>query len=322
MNALADPDYISSMVCQRLVSKGLLPAPVPLQRLSRAAEVGDSKFVFVSRPGRQFVVTVSPVRFPEVVADECFKAARMRSHLGDLGTPIPEPLDTGRIETSSYVVVPYRKPLSTRRGARWLARIWMRRPLLDWLLQVARRHGGPCDPSRYEASLQALGAAVAQDSPTATVLRAAEKHLRSGRFAPRVTPMHGDLWEGNVLHGTGQTVFTLVDWRGSEIDGFPLFDLIRAADSFRLSAKGLERELQRHRTALGCEVEDLPLYVLGALGHYAARLGEMPLALFRDMADNCVRHLSSALGLPPRSRPARPLGDNPGQHAASRPPLT
>jgi hypothetical protein len=322
MNALTDSDFVSSFVCQKLVSKGVLQAPVSLRRLSQAAEVSDSKLVFLSEGRRAFVVMVSPDLFPEVVADECLKAAQMRSHLGDLGAPILEPLDAGRIQTSSYVVVPYCKPLSMRRGVHWLDRTWMRRPLLEWLLRVAHRHNGPCAPSRYQASLQALGTAVAKDSPTAALVRAAEQHLASGRFVPRVVPMHGDLWEGNVLHGVGDRVFTLVDWRGSATDGFPLFDLIRAASSFRLSAKSLQRELQRHRDALGCQVEDLPLYLLGALGHYAARLGEMPLARFRDMADDCVRHLSSALGPSARSPPMRPLADDYGQPAASRESLT
>jgi hypothetical protein len=127
------------------------------------------------------------------------------------------------------------------------------------------------------------------------LLRTAEKRLSSGSFAPRTTPMHGDLWKGNVLHGSGSTPFTLVDWRGAEIDGFPVFDLVRAASSFGLSPRGLRRELQLHQAALGCQAEDLPLYLLGALGHYALHRGEMPLDLLRTMIDDCVRRLTSAL---------------------------
>lgn len=42
-------------------------------------------------------------------------------------------------------------------------------------------------------------------------------------------------------------------------------------------------------------MEDLPVYLLGALGHYAARLGEMPPAAFRAMSDRCVTCLSRGL---------------------------
>lgn len=299
MDALTDADYISSFVGQRLATRGLAHAPVSLRRYSQGPGVADSKLVFLSEGRHAFVVTISPALFPNIVAEEWLKAEQMRSHLGDLGTPILEPLDSGRIQTSSYVVVPYRKPLSTRLGLRWLDRIVVRRPLLLWLLQVAQRLSAACETSRYEASLQALRAIVCGDSATATLLREAGAYLESGRFEPRSSPMHGDIWKGNVLHGAKTTPFTLVDWRGSETDGFPIFDLVHGASSFGLSPKALYRELQLHRAALGCQPEDLPLYLLGALGHYAARLSEMPLALFRKMSDDCVRLLSSGLGSSP-----------------------
>lgn len=318
MGTITDADYISNFVGERLMSKGLLGSPVPLKRLGHdMADRPDSKLVYLSKGRHGLVVTVSPPQFPEVVAEECLKAARMRSLLGDLGAPILEPLDVGRIQTCSYAVVPYRKPLSSRRGMQWIHRIWVKRHLLEWLLQVTQRRSGACEASRYEASLQALGERLAVDSLAAELLRLGESRLRSGRFAPRITPMHGDLWKGNVLHGVASTAFTLVDWRGSETHGFPLFDLIRTAGSFGLSPKALSRELQLHRAALGCEIEDLPLYLLGALGHYAARLGEMSPALFRSMVDECVQRLSSALDASAVFTPVRLLANGQGRHAAT-----
>lgn len=296
MGTITDANYISNLVGERLMAKGVLGSPIPLQRLCQGTEDHpDSKLVYLYKGRHGLVVTVSPARFPEVVAEECLKAAQMRSQLGDLGAPILEPLDTGRIETSSYAVLPYRRPLSTRRGTKWLHRIWVKRHLLEWLLQVTQRRSATCAPSRYQASLQALRVTVAADSPTAALLRTAENRLRSGRFVARSAPMHGDLWKGNVLHGVASTAFTLVDWRGSETLGFPIFDLIRAAASFGLPPRALQRELQLHCAALDCRMEDLPVYAAGALGHYAARLGEMSPALFQTMADDCARRLSAAL---------------------------
>lgn len=299
MGTITDAIYISNFVGERLIAKGLLASPLSLQRFDQETdEHPDSKLVYVSKGRHGLAVAVSPARFPEVVAEECLKAAQMRSHLGNLGAPILEPLDTGRIATSSYAVLPYRKPLSNCRGIQWVHRIWLRRHLFEWLLQVAQRRSGAGAASRYELSLEALRGMVAADSPTAALLRTAEIRLRSGRFAPRTAPMHGDLWKGNVLHGVASTAFTLVDWRGSETRGFPIFDVIRLAQSFGLSAKLLNRELRFHRAALGCQMEDLPLYLLGALGHYAGRLGQMWPALFRSMADECANRLSSALEMP------------------------
>jgi len=315
---ITDVDYISNLVGERLMAKGLLGSPITLQKFAQdAQDHPDSKLVYLNKGRHGIVVTVSPARFPEVVAEECLKAAQMRSRLGDLGAPILEPLDTGRIEASSYAVLPYRRPFSRRRGTKWLHRIWVKRHLLEWLLQVTQRGSAACGLSRYQASLQALRATVAADSPTAALLGTAENRLRSGRFVPRSAPMHGDLWKGNVLHGVASTAFTLVDWRGSETQGFPIFDLVRAAGSFGLSARALHRELQLHRAALGCHMEDLPVYAVGALGHYAARLGQMSPALFRTMADECADRLMSALEAPDLSASMRIFIGGRGRHAAT-----
>lgn len=299
--SVADADYISSFVGERLAAKGLVHSPLSLRRYCQGGEDPDSKLVFLSEIGPALVATVSPPQFPEVVAEECRKAAAMRSLLGELGDPILEPLDTGRIQTSSYAVLPYRRPFSRRRGIRWLHRIWARHHVLEWLLQVAARRNAACEVSRYEAALAALAGRIAADGPAAALLRATQAHLRSGRFAARTVPMHGDLWRDNVLRGTGATSFTLVDWRGSLTDGFPIFDLIRVADSFGLSATSLRRQLLRHRAALGCQMADLPLYLLGALGHYAAHLEEMSPALFSSMTDGCATRFARALA--PSARP-------------------
>jgi len=288
-----DAEYISRFVGERLMARGLLAKPPSLRRYSQGPDGPDNKLVFLCRGRPRIVVVVSPVLFPDVVAEECGKAAAMRSLLRDLGSPILEPLDTGRVQASTYAVLPYREPLSQRRGLSWIDRLRVRRRLFTWLLRIAQCRSIACDAARYQSAFGALARTIT-DGPAAVLLPTAEEYFASGRFAARCCPMHGDLWKGNVLRGAPPAPFTLVDWHGSMADGFPIFDLIRAAVSFGLSPRALQRQLQLHRTALGCQVEDLPIYLLGALGHYATHMGEMPLALFRRMADECVRSLYAA----------------------------
>jgi hypothetical protein len=306
-----DAAHVSRLVGERLAAKGIVAAPVSLERHSVGGGVRDSKVVFVSRGAPGLVVVVSPRQFPGVVAEECHKAAEMRSLLGDLGAPILEPMDTGRIDSSTYAVLPYRKPLSRRRILGRLDLLRMQRHVCDWLLRVAQRHGAQTDIARYRSSFSALAPVISPDSPTAGCLRSAESHLRSGRFVARSTPMHGDIWKANVLRGASASVpFTLIDWRGSAKDGFPIYDLMRAAQTFRLSPKALQAQLQFHQAALGCQPQDLSLYLLGALGYYAGRLGEMPPDVFQAMADECVTRLSSALEAATSSGPA-PVASEP-----------
>lgn len=303
MDTIADTSYVSRLISERLIAKGILPKPVSLERHSGGGKLRDSKAVFVSKEAPGLVVIVSPDEFPGVVAEECHKAAEMRSFLGELGAPILEPMDTGHIDRSTYAVMPYRRPLSQRRILGRLDLLRVQRHVCEWLVRVAQRHGAEADVSRYRSAFSALALMAPPDGPTAARLAAAERHLQSGRFLARSMPMHGDLWKANVLRGgNGSTPFILIDWAGSAKDGFPIFDLIRAAQTFRLTPKALYAQLQLHRAALRCQLEDIPLYLLGALGHCAARLGEMSPAHFLAMADDCVTRLSSALDV------AAPLG--------------
>lgn len=296
VDATTDIAHISRLVGERLAAKGIVATPVSLERHSEGGGVRDSKVVFVSKGAPGLVVVVSPKQFPGVVAEECHKAAEMRLLLGDLGAPILEPMDTGRIDSSTYAVLPYRKPLSRRRILGRLDLLRMQRHVCDWLLRVARRHGAETDMARYRSSLSALARVISPDSAAAACLRSTESHLRSGRFVARSLPMHGDIWKANVLRGgSAAAPFTLIDWGGSAKDGFPIYDLIRAAQTFHLSPKALQAQLRLHRAALACQPEDLSAYLLGALGYYAGRLGEMPPDAFRALADECVTRLSAAL---------------------------
>jgi len=296
VDVIDDADFVSRFVGDRLIARsGVFGKTLSLKRFSQGADDPDSKLVYLSQGKPGLVIVVSPALFPDVVAEECRKAAEMRSLLGDLGVPILEPLDAGRILASTYAVLPYRRPLSQRPILRRLDDMRVNRYLFEWLLQVARRHSISGEVSRYERAFRALDQAVSPESATAALLRKAETHLQSGRFVARSVPMHGDLWKGNVLRGAGPAPFTLIDWRGSSVDGFPIFDLIRAANSFHISPSALCRQLQLHRAALGCQMEDIPLYLLGALGHFAERRGEMPLTTLHAMIDGSVMRLSAAL---------------------------
>lgn len=315
MEGLADIDSISILLSERLIAKGLLQPGLALKQYCHGINNPDKKLIFLDKRRNRLAVMVSPPLFPNVVAEECLKAEEMRSRLGELAAPILEPLDAGRIQELSYAVLPYRAPLSRRRGFGRLDQMRVKRHLLDWLHRITERRSAQCDPSRYRESLRALSQLVSRESPTAALIRSAEEHLKSGRFAARTAPMHGDLWRGNVLHGAASSGFAVVDWRGSLTEGFPVFDLVRVAESFDLSASSLGRELKRHQAALTCGAEDLPLYLLGALGHYAAHLGEMPPALFRAMADECVRRLAAALATAAPSLSPRLLTNGDGRRA-------
>jgi aminoglycoside phosphotransferase (APT) family kinase protein len=115
------------------------------------------------------------------------------------------------------------------------------------------------------------------------------ERLDGGHVEPHFVPMHGDFWAGNILSARNPDSypFAVIDWRGSETNGYPIFDLIRLAGSYHFTARRLRDELERHARILGCTVEDTRIHLLAAIGHFAVDRGEMPVDALLKMAIAC-----------------------------------
>ncbi|WP_340315371.1 phosphotransferase [Rhizorhabdus argentea] len=219
----------------------------------------------------------------------------MREVLGKDGDVLLQPFDTGRLADRSYAILPYRRPLSNRRLIGRLSEMRVRRPVLNWLTRIARDRHSVIDLAAYRNALHSLSRTAKPGWPPDELLSRCYARIGRPDFRPLGVPMHGDMWKGNVLRGTKGAAFTLIDWRGSEVCGFPIFDLVSTASSFRLSPAALRRELKAHRAALHCIDDDLPVYLLGALGHYAAHLDHFPVQDFRAMAADFIGRLVDAI---------------------------
>ncbi|MEZ6192172.1 MAG: phosphotransferase [Phycisphaerales bacterium] len=72
---------------------------------------------------------------------------------------------------------------------------------------------------------------------TEAVRRAAEigiRGLEQGRWKPRFVLMHNDLWKDNILLDDEGRI-AVIDWPGSTVKGYAMYDLVRLADSFGFS---------------------------------------------------------------------------------------
>jgi hypothetical protein len=164
--------------------------------------------------------------------------------------------------------------------------------VLTWLRGVAALDRGISDQG--ETCLKAL-----VDCPYATLRGPAEAALasvQSGAFVPQSRIMHGDFWVGNVmLDPAGVRPFILIDWRGSNVDGFPIFDLVKFAQSSSLGRRALRAELGAHAERLGCDIGDTRSYLLAALGYIWIHLEQFPPERFLAMGENCLATLNNAL---------------------------
>jgi hypothetical protein len=241
------------------------------------------------------VLKVSPPAFPNVISDMTAKAQQARIALGPhLGDVIPVPLGEWQMNGVTCALFERLTPIHDHGFRDFFQRRTIALQVLRWLRKVTEIDRGV--PTGLEECLRAL-----EHCPSERVKEAGRIALSqtAGRsFQPRSGVMHGDLWLGNVmLDPSGARDFMIIDWGGSQANGFPIFDLIRFAESTGLGARALRRELEAHALSLKCHVEDTRIYLAGALGHICLHLEQFPMERFIAMAERNLRTLEGALCL-------------------------
>lgn len=274
-----------------MIEGQLFPASTVSPELLSSGILDDSASVY--RIEDNYVVKVSPRDFPNVAREMAEKADTARSALGDrLGWAVAVVLKQWEADGVSCALFEELTNVSETRVKRFVQLRRLTPPVLQWLRDVAALDRGVSEQA--EACLQALA-----DCPYDNLRRSVASplaRLRSGAFVARSTIMHSDFWIGNVmLDPSGSRPFVLIDWRGSNVDGFPIFDLVKFAASAGLRRKALRAELAAHSERLGCDIEETRIYLLAALGYIWLHLEQFPPDRFLAMAENCLLTLDNAL---------------------------
>lgn len=247
----------------------------------------------VYRVGDNLVLKVSPAAFPNVAREMAERASQASEVLGDdLAWAVPVLFKQWDVDGVSCVLFEELTKISDSRVKRFVQVRKITPAVLEWLRRVAALDRGVSNQA--ESCLRALA-----DCPYEIFRGPAENALasvKSGEFIARSRLMHSDFWIGNVmLDPSGVRPFVLIDWRGSTIDGFPIFDLVKFAESAGLSRKALRAELAAHSEALGCAIQEARIYLLAALGYIWIHLEQFPPDRFREMAENCLLTFDNAL---------------------------
>jgi Phosphotransferase enzyme family len=290
-----DADWLIEQVRGQLITLGLESEITGFESIRKDAQTQDSSAAyFVSTRTSRSVLLVSPGTFPGVVQSDVDKAAQFKHALGPHGYPVIEPIYSGMGQGVSYALLPFHNPLSRHRLLkRWhVSRVTP--PVLRWLRDITLHAQTDAEGEIYRRNLAALRSLTSLGSAAEALLGAAETALPMPDFRPVHVPMHGDLWLGNILRGDQSRRFTIIDWGGSSLVGFPLFDLLRFAVSSGLSRTRLRGEIERHQSILACRREHLPAYLAVALGHYALCRGEFPLERLRDMTERVAAAFQTA----------------------------
>ncbi len=281
-----------------------------LTLLPHAALVPDSSTVALIRDATgapQAILLCSAPASPDLVARGARRARRARQALGpSLGAHVLTPLAEGSLQGLSCAVMPYCSNLSDSRALWAVQRALLRPALLDWLWGATRITAVDVAPAAvepaYAVPLRHLLELPALSAPLRAGARRALARLGAGDWRPRQVLEHGDLWKGNVLtrRASGPSPegwahrFMLIDWPGSEVRGYAVYDLVRLALSLKLGPGRLAAEVARHCSLLRCAHEDASSHLLAALGHVALTLEHFPPERFAATAEACYRALEEA----------------------------
>lgn len=265
--------------------------PIGVELLRANSGVADGTSIYLVE--NKYILHLSPPLFPQVALEEAHAMeharARLQAKAGDVILPV---VAKGSIDDRSFIVIPLCKPINSGRIIGSIQRLAIRPKVLEWLRQLAEMSSEPDQAalSRYQSGLEKMCAA---ESINGRLREAAEfglARINSG-FVPRFTPMHGDLWRGNIMLFRDKR-FAVIDWRGSRMQGFGIYDLIRFAKCYKIPNKLLRQEITAHQNILGGQSD---IILAGALAHIFSHLGEFPVERFLAMAEACFRAHDRAL---------------------------
>lgn len=251
------------------------------------------------------VMLLSAHASPLGVEQAMLRAAAAKEVLGaGLAGPILDPISVDRLNGLSYALLSYCRPLSHSRAVGWSQKMLLGSAPYDWLLRVNDRTLSEVPSGKLTSSylqpLQCMAGMARVREPLRAAATRAIARLEAGDWVPKSVLMHGDLWKGNILLKPSETQlslkrssesFAVIDWGGSLLCGYPIYDIVRLAQSFRLSARALRSEIIRHCTVLRCESIDAQSYLVAALGDLAKMLDRFPLDRYLVLADACFTGL-------------------------------
>jgi hypothetical protein len=246
----------------------------------------------------EYVLLHAPPAFPDAVSAQAEAMTAMSGRVSrDARRAILPIVASGWLDNRSYLVMPWCIPLRRGRISGRLDRMRISRDVLAWIRSMTEccvPEQSPDAAAEFDDSLGALVDMPELSAPIRNEAKRLRTAIASGALRPAHVPMHGDLWQGNILRRQNGSL-AVIDWGGSTTNGYAIYDLIRFAQSFRLSKASLRRELRWHSAKLDRSVDGSSAHLLGALGHYALRLGEFPRERFCVMAEECWNTFKSAL---------------------------
>lgn len=258
------------------------------------------------------VLLVSSPNATGLVARGMQRAREAKMLLGPLlGQVILSPICEGDVAGLSFAALPYCQPLATSKLRAVLQRRRLRGVVLSWLRDATSTTVQDTPGDRVESEFVKPLRMLSDDADLPDSFRAAAREsldrLDAGRWLPKHVLTHNDLWLGNLLidhrNVTGRAGrpwaerFVIIDWPGAAIEGYGLYDLLRFAQTMKLSGDALRDEVRVHCAILGCEPADARSHLMAALGYLLLHIEHFPKPAFVRTAMSCMATLEGVESL-------------------------
>lgn len=249
------------------------------------------------------VVLCSSPASPNLVARGAKNSHLAKDMLGaELGNQILTPSYQSDFEGVTYIIMRYYLPLSNHRLLWYFEKAFLSPIVFRWLARMTKATVTKLNSSEIEQKfvipLQHL---IELDAITDRVRAEASQalaRLESGQWQPCHVLMHGDLWKGNILldqENKSQTgFFKIIDWAGSLIHGYAMYDLVRLGSSFKLTNMQMHQQIASHCQILNCDLIDARSHLASALAYLSMNLEDFPLDRFAKTGDHCFAALDNA----------------------------
>lgn len=159
----------------------------------------------------------------------------------------------------------------------------LQQPVLQWLYASAKktmyRVEAQADVDVFLENLDFFQGNKDFSSAFMDAVEAARESLLDGRWLPHHQVDHNDLWKGNLTLDNAYADydrFFVIDWAGSNIDGFGGHDFITFSRSFGVSIPVMSKWLSRYAELFGGSPEVVMYQYLTGMGRLGANLNNFP----------------------------------------------
>jgi thiamine kinase-like enzyme len=275
--------------------------------LEKFKDVTDetTKILIKNQLGRHIAFAIiSPESNPEIIKKGNKQVELIKNIVSQkLSNTIVEPLYEGNIDGLSFAIWPYYQKLSNNRLLWHYQRKILTNKISSWLLDIANETSVTASyeqiGSKFVDPLIYLSKIVQNNTFFQRIAHESLECFEDKDWRPINIVAHNDLWKGNILleksfpYISGR--FIVIDWSGSQVHGYPIYDLVRFAHSFKLSTCQFRQQLLNHCNILNCNIFQSRCYLVCSLASLSMNIDNFPLHRFIKLAESCLGYFNNAV---------------------------